>query len=375
MGTGEQTDPATGRQRVVLITGSPFWIQGNGLSARTRALVMFLSGRYSLAVVYLHGVTQAEVDLMNSMGTRFELFILGEPGRASSQAALKERFGRVFNESSLPAVYLIVKTELSFMLDAIPVNGRTFLDTNDLVSNRTRSMAALRVRDEYPLTEDEEIAIMRRYDQVICIQSSEYAKVLSWLGAEKVVLAPHPVATVEGTLRHTAAVIGFVASRWHANVDALQWFIEQVWPALAGTGLRVDVYGYVGEAFPGTRIPGIRFMGFIDDLTACYAHIDIAINPVRYGAGLKIKTLEAMAHGVPAVVSTQGASGLDDLAGHAILVADDARTFAAQIKTLAGSLPLRQAMSRTAHDHVARHFGIDRCFGELARQIEGLATQ
>jgi glycosyltransferase involved in cell wall biosynthesis len=82
-----------------------------------------------------------------------------------------------------------------------------------------------------------------------------------------------------------------------------------------------------------------------------------------------------MAHGVPAVVSTQGASGLEDLAGHAILVADDARTFAAQIKTLAGSLPLRQAMSSTAHDHVARHFGIDRCFGELARQIEGLATQ
>jgi glycosyltransferase involved in cell wall biosynthesis len=330
---------------------------------------MFLSVRYSLAVVYLHAVTQAEVDLMNGIGARFEVFILGEPGRTSSQTALKERFARFFNESSLPAVYLIVKTELSFMLDAIPTNGKTFLDTNDLVSDRTRSMAALRVRDEYPLTEDEEIALMRRYDKVICIQPAEYAKVVGWLGAEKVVLAPHPVAVIEGTLRHTAAVVGFVASRWHANVDALQWFIEQVWPALAGAGLRLDVYGYVGDAFPGVRIPGIRFVGFIDDLTACYAHIDIAINPVRYGAGLKIKTVEAMAHGLPLVVSTQGASGLEDLAGQAFLVADDAGAFAEHIRTLAGSLALRQTMSRAAHSHAALYFGTEQCFRELGQQI------
>ena len=369
MDTNEPTEWTTSRQRVVLITGSSFWIKGNGLSARTRALVMFLSARYSLAVIYLHAVTQAEVDLMNRMGARFELFVLGEPGRASTQAALKERFGRFFNGSSLPAVYLIVKTELSFILDVIPANGTTFLDTNDLVSDRTRSMAALRVRDEYPLTEDEEIALLRLYDKVICIQPAEYAKVAGWLGAEKVVLAAHPVAAIEVTLRHTASVIGFVASRWHANVDGLQWFIQQVWPALAGTGLHLDVYGYVGEAFPRLRIPGIRFMGFIEDLAACYANIDIAINPVRYGAGLKIKTVEAMARGLPLVVSTQGASGLEDLAGQAFLVADEAGAFAEHIRTLAGSLSLRQTMSRAAHSHVALHFGADQCFCELGRQI------
>jgi glycosyltransferase involved in cell wall biosynthesis len=117
------------------------------------------------------------------------------------------------------------------------------------------------------------------------------------------------------------------------------------------------------------RIPGIRFVGFIDDLTACYAHIDIAINPVRYGAGLKIKTVEAMAHGLPLVVSTQGASGLEDLAGQAFLVADDAGAFAEHIRTLAGSLALRQTMSRAAHSHAALYFGTEQCFRELGQQI------
>jgi glycosyltransferase involved in cell wall biosynthesis len=166
-----------------------------------------------------------------------------------------------------------------------------------------------------------------------------------------------------------------VASRWHANVDGLKWFIEQVWPALVGTGLRLDVYGYVAEAFSGLGIPGIRFLGFVDDLAACYAQIDIAINPVRYGAGLKIKTLEAMAHGLPLVVSRQGASGLEALAGQAFLVADDAKAFADSIKLLAGDFSLRQSMARAAYSHATQNFGPDQCFRDLARQIECLSAE
>lgn len=368
------TDARTARQRVVLITSSPFWVKGNGLAERTRELVMFLSRKYALAVVYLNPVAQGDVNLLQGMGARFELFILGESGRQTTLTAIKQRFRRFFNESSPPAVYLIVKTELSPLLDAIPVNGKTFLDTNDLVSDRTQSMAAHQVRDDFPLTRDQEIELMRRYDRVICIQQTEYAKVLEWLGADKVVLAPHPVRAVALPLRQTASVLGFVASRWHANVDALKWFIEQVWPTLAATNLRLDVYGYVGEAFGGIRVPNIRFRGFVDDITACYAQIDIAINPVRYGAGLKIKTIEAMAHGLPLVVSRQGASGLEAFAGQAFLVAKDATEFADNIKTLAGDYSLRQTMARAANSHAAINFGPDRCFATLAQQIDHLGA-
>jgi glycosyltransferase involved in cell wall biosynthesis len=366
------TDPAKNRQRVVIITSSQFWVKSNGLAARTSELVLFLSRNYSLAVVYLNAMTQDDVARLQGMGARFELFILGEYGRLASAAALAKRFRHFFAESSPPAVYLVVQTELSFMLDAIPENGRTFLDTIDLVSDRTQSMATHQVRDHFPLTRNQEIDLMRRYDRVICIQQAEYVKVLQWLGADKVILAPHPVKTVPLPLRRNASVLGFVASRWHANVDGLKWFIEQVWPALAETSLRLDVYGYVAEAFSGISIPKIRFMGFADDLTACYAQIDIAINPVRYGAGLKIKTLEAMAHGLPLVVSSQGASGLEALAGQAFLVADDARAFADNIKVLADNFSLRQAIAGAALSHATRNFGPDQCFCDLAHQIECL---
>lgn len=359
----------------MLITNSYFWVKGNGLASRTRELLLFLSRNYSLAVVFLNAITRGDLTALQSMGANFQLFTLGQPGQSANMQELMQRFRYFFNESSPPAVYIVVKTELSFMLDAIPATGKTMLDTNDLISDRTQSMAVHLVRDDFPLTRDQETEIMRRYDRVICIQPAEYAKVVQWLGTEKAVLAPHPVQAVALPLRRTASVLGFVASRWHANVDGLRWFIDQVWPALAGTGLRLDVYGYVSEAFQGLRIPGIRFMGFADDLDACYAQIDIAINPVRYGAGLKIKTVEAMAHGLPLVVSRQGASGLEPLAGRALLVADDATGFAANIKALAADFSLRQAMACAAHSYAADNFSADRCFRDLARQIECLGAR
>ena len=360
----------TARQRVVLITGSKFWVKGNGLASRTRELVQFLSRRYGLAVAYLNPVTQHDLGLLQRLGMPFELFVLGEYAGQTSLAALKQWFCRFFNESSPPAVYLVVQTELSFMLDAIPTNGKTFLDTNDLVSDRTQSMAAHQVNDHFPLTREQEIELMRRYDRVICIQQAEYAKVREWLGDEKVLLAPHPVTAIALPLRPVASVIGFVASRWHANVDGLKWFIKKVWSALAAANIRLDVYGYVGEAFYALQAPNIRFLGFVDDLTACYARMDIAINPVRYGAGLKIKTIEAMAHGVPMVVSRQGATGLESLAGQAFLVADDAKTFAAQIKALVANFSLRQAIAGAAYSHAAHNCGPDECFRDLVHQIE-----
>lgn len=363
----------TAKARVVLVTSSRFWVQGSGLGARTRELVLYLSKGCALTVVYLGAVHQNDIATLNGMGARFGLVFLADGPRPIGAVLLKERFRRLFNESSPPAIYIVVKTELSFMLDAIPKNNVTIVDTNDLVSARTRSMAAHHVRDEFPLTRDEEIALLRRYDRVICIQPAEHAAVADWLGPDKAILAPHPVRAEAIAPRPAAAVIGFVASRWHANVDGLAWFIEQVWPALIATGLRLDVYGYVCEAFPRLRMPNIRLLGFVDDLDAIYATMDIAINPVRYGAGLKIKTVEAMAHGLPMVVSYQGATGLEELAGRAFLASDDAASFASNIKLLAGDFDLRQSLSRAAHSYAETRLGPDQCFRELGRQIDSLA--
>ena len=327
-----------------------------------------------MSIALLGNLTENDLRMMREMRLDFNLYVLGEsvPVQLSQQAQaqrLLENFRHYFNESSPPATYIIVKTEYSFMLEGVPANGKKMLDTNDLISARTKSMQQHNAPVHFPLTEAEELEIFRRYDSVVCIQPVEYAWVCARLGAEKTILAQHPIAAKRTILRKTVASIGIVASRWHANVDGLNWFIERVWPHFQWRNLTLDVYGMICQELPKREIPGMQMHGFMEYIDACYAHIDIAINPVRYGAGLKIKSVEAMAWGLPLVASVQGASGLEELAGQAFLLARDEREFIAAIESLLQNIELRRSMGRAACAYVAEHLSAERCFGDLAKHI------
>ena len=65
--------------------------------------------------------------------------------------------------------------------------------------------------------------------------------------------------------------------------------------------------------------------------TAFYGQLRVAVAPVRFGAGVKLKTLEALQYGVPVVATTIGAEGLEALPAEAVAVHDDPVAFAAAI--------------------------------------------
>ncbi|MEX1013989.1 MAG: glycosyltransferase family 4 protein, partial [Candidatus Paceibacterota bacterium] len=54
-----------------------------------------------------------------------------------------------------------------------------------------------------------------------------------------------------------------------------------------------------------------------------YSKADICINPMQDGTGLKIKTLEALAHGKWVVSTFEGGSGLRDMIGKGLYCSDD----------------------------------------------------
>ena len=68
----------------------------------------------------------------------------------------------------------------------------------------------------------------------------------------------------------------------------------------------------------------------------------IAICPVTVKVGIQNKVLEAMAMGIPVVVSRPGASGIAAETGRDFLVADDAADFAAQVGRLLDDPTLRE---------------------------------
>lgn len=110
------------------------------------------------------------------------------------------------------------------------------------------------------------------------------------------------------------------------NADGLIWFVEEVLPRLSH---KSTVLHIVGSNMPDRikQLAGDRVQvhGFLsdDELDALYRQVRLSVVPLRFGAGIKGKVLEAMDHGLPVVTTAVGAEGIP-ACEEVLLVADTA---------------------------------------------------
>lgn len=123
----------------------------------------------------------------------------------------------------------------------------------------------------------------------------------------------------------------FVGGYRHApNVDAVLWFAEKIFPAIYEK-LKVPFY-VVGADAPdevkNIKVPGVEILGGISDqeLEEMYRRVKLAVVPLRYGAGVKGKIIEAMYQRIPVVTTKIGAEGIPD-EQNALITADDEKDF------------------------------------------------
>ena len=75
-------------------------------------------------------------------------------------------------------------------------------------------------------------------------------------------------------------------------------------------------------------------LGYVPSLDAVFARVRLTIAPLRYGAGLKGKVLESFAAGIPCVMTTIAAEGLDLPKAMLPLVVDEPEEIAARVAKL-----------------------------------------
>lgn len=130
---------------------------------------------------------------------------------------------------------------------------------------------------------------------------------------------------------------GFVSLgtfRHAPNWDSVRWLHDAVWPAvrrrLPGATLRV--YGaYPPEKATRLDAPdrGFRVLGFAPDAHEVMAAARVCLAPLRFGAGLKGKLVDAMRAGTPSVTTSVGAEGLGERDSWPGRVAEDVEGLAA----------------------------------------------
>jgi glycosyltransferase involved in cell wall biosynthesis len=104
------------------------------------------------------------------------------------------------------------------------------------------------------------------------------------------------------------------------------------------------------------RTPGIRVHGFIEDLEPFLNRARISLAPLRYGAGVKGKVNQAMAHGLPVVATPCAAEGMFLEDGQDVLIAGDAQGFADAVIRLDQDEALWNRLARGGLANVEAHF-------------------
>lgn len=123
------------------------------------------------------------------------------------------------------------------------------------------------------------------------------------------------------------------------NVDALTWFMEQVWPLLVERVPQAH-FAIVGAGPIAPRIEryagqhGVSLHVSVPDIRPYLRTATLSVVPIRIGSGTRLKILDALAAGVPVVSTTIGAEGLALRPGREILIADDPGTYADAVCSL-----------------------------------------
>jgi len=137
------------------------------------------------------------------------------------------------------------------------------------------------------------------------------------------------------------------------NIEAAVWLAREVWPLVTArhstaqlTLLGANPTGVVSAL----RQPGIEVTGTVPDVREFLWRSAVAVAPLRVARGVQNKVIEAVAAGLPCVITPQVAQGLPPSVLRACVSADSPAAVAAQIVRLLRCTPSeRRALASSAH--------------------------
>jgi glycosyltransferase involved in cell wall biosynthesis len=139
------------------------------------------------------------------------------------------------------------------------------------------------------------------------------------------------------------------------NVEALNWFVEQVFPLIRARrpGVRLIVIGSDPPPRHSFRdSEAIELIGFVEDVREPLRRYSLFMCPILSGSGVRVKLLEAFAAGIPVVSTRLGAEGLASQDGDICALADSPEGFAEHTLRLLDHPEESQAMAQRARDEV-----------------------
>ncbi len=424
---------ATENNRILMATDIPFWNAKTGAEQRMFALVKFLrQPPFEITTFYVGSVTPEDHQLILAHGLNV-VFFENEKPPAEFLSRMKwyleatkhqiqkwmtkakstetddestnrqpmvpltladyrwpwamDQFRRLF-ERYRPHYFIAQYVTMSYLLEAIPTRDRQhvhcLLDTHDILHDRGLQFGAAGYLHWLEIERQEEIDTWNKFDTVIAIQENEANLIRSLVKNPDVLVVGH-APTFSSAIRSVHPEsdrlrIGYIGSANYSNWHAINRFLIEVWPeliTLENVDVELVVAGKIchwlgmmeSERQERMKTNRVHLQGEVQSLSAFYESVDIVVNPVQFGTGLKIKNVEALAFGKPLVTTASGAGGLNETMQDCCLIVDSLREMADQLVRLCSDRELRHNLSQKAMRVANQELSESVVYSELARHL------
>lgn len=227
-------------------------------------------------------------------------------------------------------------------------NALRILDTEDLHSLRHTRHEAFKA--DKPFSTDlwlqndmtkRETASIYRCDLSLIISSYEMQLLTNSIKMDKDILVHLPFLLDKIDVNITKTWKPFeqrknivcIGNGKHApNIDAIVWLKKRIWPSLRKRLPKAELHVY-GAYFPEhiqqmhNEKEGFLIKGWASDLQSVFQNAHLNLAPLRFGAGIKGKLIDAMKSGTPSITTSIGAEGMHDSLDWSGRIADSANDF------------------------------------------------
>jgi glycosyltransferase involved in cell wall biosynthesis len=156
------------------------------------------------------------------------------------------------------------------------------------------------------------------------------------------------------------------------NREGLIWFIDHVLP-LIDIKINITICGAICEGIKN-ELPDyykkihqsdITMINFCEDLDELFKQTKLSICPLFKGTGMKIKTIDSMARGIPVVSTPFGVDGFPDKFENGCLVADKPEQFAKNIVSLLTDSDFYSKTKMKMIEYIGKYFPIEKAKNTL----------
>lgn len=159
--------------------------------------------------------------------------------------------------------------------------------------------------------------------------------------------------------RNSEELIIATTYKWIHNVNALKWFLDEVFPKVIEkipkvklTLLGKEPPQWLSHYFP----QNIQIVGYVEDIRSYLSKANIYIAPLFVGSGIRIKIIEAMAMELPVVATKVSAEGINASQSEGLFISDAANQYAEIIINLIKDYSYTRELGKSSRRYISENF-------------------